>query len=114
MLKWLLDRRVARRSAADKVRAQNRGVLVASGLIAGEALTGVVLAGIVMLFLKMAQTNPTDWAYLGKSLSLSALVGKETALAIYTKYGHLLSVGLFTIVAATLVWIPTRQARRAS
>jgi len=49
-LKALVEWR-ARRSGVDeqgRVRAENTGTLVASGLIAGESLTGVLLAGLVL------------------------------------------------------------------
>jgi putative OPT family oligopeptide transporter len=50
MIRWLCD--VARDKRgfndAQKARIENAGVLVASGLIAGEALMGLVKAGIVM------------------------------------------------------------------
>jgi F0F1-type ATP synthase assembly protein I len=34
---------------AEKTKIENRGILLASGLIAGEALTGVLLASLVMM-----------------------------------------------------------------
>ncbi|RMH02515.1 MAG: oligopeptide transporter, OPT family [Planctomycetota bacterium] len=41
---WLLDRRLRERPAAERSRRQERGVLMASGLIAGEAVAGVLVA----------------------------------------------------------------------
>lgn len=48
MIKGILDRIVEKRklNEAQKARSENNGVLLASGLIAGEALTGLVFAGI--------------------------------------------------------------------
>jgi putative OPT family oligopeptide transporter len=50
MFKVLFDKFVARKTSSEKVREKtgNTGLLVASGLIAGEALTGVILAIMVM------------------------------------------------------------------
>ncbi len=51
IIRWILDRTLERRRAseAERDRASNTGLLVASGLIAGEALTGVILALAVLL-----------------------------------------------------------------
>jgi putative OPT family oligopeptide transporter len=49
VIRWITDTLAARRSfnAAQKARVENTGVLIASGLIAGEALMGLVVAGVV-------------------------------------------------------------------
>ena len=46
IIKWFLDRTMERKKSSDnaKVKAENTGVLISSGLIAGEALMAVVLA----------------------------------------------------------------------
>ena len=46
MIRWLTDTMAARRglNAAQKVRVENIGILVASGLIAGEAMVGLLVA----------------------------------------------------------------------
>ncbi|MEX0736958.1 MAG: OPT/YSL family transporter, partial [Bacteroidota bacterium] len=51
MIKAVFDRIVARRKLPEqeRTRVENRGILLASGLVAGEALTGVLLASIVLL-----------------------------------------------------------------
>ncbi len=50
IIRWLMDVMLKKRNATDeqKVKAENKGVLISSGLIAGEALTAVVLAFIVL------------------------------------------------------------------
>ena len=47
IIRWLSDNLAARRrlNPAQRTRADNAGILVASGLIAGEALTGLAIAG---------------------------------------------------------------------
>jgi putative OPT family oligopeptide transporter len=49
VIRWLTDRMRDKRNLneAQKARVDNAGVLVASGLIAGEALCGLVVAGLV-------------------------------------------------------------------
>ncbi|MCX6557332.1 MAG: OPT/YSL family transporter, partial [Candidatus Aminicenantes bacterium] len=48
IIRWVVDAIIARRKYNDnqKSRIENRGVLLASGLIAGEALIGLVFAAI--------------------------------------------------------------------
>jgi uncharacterized oligopeptide transporter (OPT) family protein len=49
LVRGLVDKLVHRKgfNDAQKARVENTGVLVASGLIAGEALMGLVIAGVV-------------------------------------------------------------------
>jgi OPT family oligopeptide transporter len=50
IIKWILDSMVKKRAEKDKKVAEaveNRGLLVASGLVAGEALLGILIAGLV-------------------------------------------------------------------
>lgn len=49
IIKWILDLMLAKNnsSAEQKVKAENTGVLISSGLIAGESLTAVILAFVV-------------------------------------------------------------------
>src|SRR6201993_492536 len=49
VIRWITDKLRDRRgfNDAQKARVDNTGVLTASGLIAGEALCGLVIAGIV-------------------------------------------------------------------
>jgi len=51
MIKSIYDRIIAKRSltGGEKIKLENRGILLASGLIAGEALTGVLLASLVIM-----------------------------------------------------------------
>jgi len=49
VIRWVTDKLRDRRgfNDAQKARVDNAGVLTASGLIAGEALCGLVIAGLV-------------------------------------------------------------------
>jgi putative OPT family oligopeptide transporter len=50
ILKWILETVLKKENASDdrKTKAENIGVLMSSGLIAGEALTAVILAFVVL------------------------------------------------------------------
>ena len=50
ILKWILEKKLKREKATNdrKTKAENIGVLMSSGLIAGEALTAVILAFVVL------------------------------------------------------------------
>ena len=62
IIRWITDKIVARRgfNAGQKARTENTGVLVASGLIAGEALMGLFIAGYV--FFRDKPFPSFDWA----------------------------------------------------
>jgi putative OPT family oligopeptide transporter len=60
LVKWLLDTLAKRKAGGDAKKAEaveNRGLLVASGLVAGEALIGILLAAVVALNLKFFCTD---------------------------------------------------------
>ncbi|HNR66794.1 MAG TPA: oligopeptide transporter, OPT family [bacterium] len=50
LIKWLLDTLAAKKIKTEKEKetVENTGLLLASGLVAGEALTGIVLAALVV------------------------------------------------------------------
>lgn len=51
LIKYVIDQIVKRKgiSEADAIKIENRGILLASGLVAGESITGVLLAGLYLL-----------------------------------------------------------------
>ncbi len=111
LMKYFFDRRAARAlpTEGQRIVAQNRGVLLASGFIAGEALTGIVLAGVVMLFLRLGELDPEHLGYLAKSLSLTALINGTGSLPLYDQIGGVLSIGLFIFIGWMLVRLPLRK-----
>jgi putative OPT family oligopeptide transporter len=88
VLGWLYDRGAAR--APDPERYKRTGVLAATGLIVGESLFGVLLAGIVV-----AAANPAPLAVVGDGFRPFAVWG---------------GVLLFALLA----WWHYRRARRAA
>jgi hypothetical protein len=70
VIKWFMDRRAERQqlNEGQKTTAENTGVLIASGLIAGEALMAVLLAFLVALI-----------SFNGSDFELAGLVGWNSA-----------------------------------
>jgi hypothetical protein len=61
LVRGFVDRQAAKRgyNAAQKARVENAGVLTASGLIAGEALMGLGVAGVVAFKAYQASKDPS-------------------------------------------------------
>jgi putative OPT family oligopeptide transporter len=93
ILRWIADALLRRRGANEEEQeeAGNRGVLVASGLIAGEALTGVLLAIWVIL--------------TGAETEMFAIVGHESIPAT------IMMVLVFLLVAYMVISPPLKHFR---
>ena len=93
--KWAADRVTPgdRRAAAEE-----KGVLVASGLIAGEAIAGILLP---VLFL----------SGIG---SLTHVLTGADELPFYGRWGGYLSLAALAVIAYALVEVPRRGSRRFS
>jgi putative OPT family oligopeptide transporter len=74
VIRWVTDKLRDRRGLNDaqKARVDNAGVLTASGLIAGEALSGLVIAGLVGSGkdVTLVHWTPSVWASLAAFLVL--------------------------------------------
>jgi putative OPT family oligopeptide transporter len=77
LIRWLTDKLRDRRgyNDAQKARVDNAGVLTASGLIAGEALCGLVIAAIV-------GTNHALWHLDSGNFALSGLIGMAVLILV--------------------------------
>jgi OPT family oligopeptide transporter len=93
VIKWALDRFTAGREAAERAKIEEKGTLLASGLIAGEALMGIILA---VTFLA------------GISSFTKALTG-SSELPFFPAWGGWLSLLGFALVAGVLIRIPLRS-----
>jgi len=80
VIRWLTDKSRDRRgyNDAQKARVDNAGVLTASGLIAGEALCGLVIAAIV-------GSNHQLWHIDTGDFSLSGLIGLAVLIFVMIK-----------------------------
>ena len=72
IIKWILDKQMAKRNATNeqKTKAENTGLLISSGLIAGESLMAVILAllfgildytGSGFALANLGLENPSAW-----------------------------------------------------
>jgi OPT family oligopeptide transporter len=93
VIKWALDRFTAAREAGERAKVEEKGTLLASGLIAGEALMGIILA---VTFLA------------GVSSFTKALTGSGE-LPFFPAWGGWLSLLGFALVAWVLIRIPLRS-----
>jgi putative OPT family oligopeptide transporter len=99
-IKWLADKLAARRGIAGE-SFDSFGSLVASGLIAGESLTGVMMAGVVLLSESF------------KSITYS-LFGVEQFAWVSGPAGAWASLVALAAIVWVLVKIPLDNARRSA
>jgi len=95
MIKGIVERTSNRRglNPAQKIRVENVGILLASGLIAGEALTGLVRA---------------TWKFLFFQKVLGADIPE-----IFANASYYVGLAVLVLIGAYLVLIPLRHAGRA-
>ncbi|HCS49775.1 MAG TPA: oligopeptide transporter, OPT family [Candidatus Aminicenantes bacterium] len=95
MIKGIVERMSNRRSLnpAQKIRVENVGILLASGLIAGEALTGLVRA---------------TWKFLFFQKVLGADIPE-----IFANASYYVGLAVLVLIGAYLVLIPLRHPGRA-
>ena len=102
LIKALVEWRVRRRAldGAARERVESTGILLASGLIAGESLTGVLLAGMVLAF--------SDF----RSLT-DVLFGVDQFAWVAGPAGAWVSLAVLAVLVCVLVAVPLRRARAA-
>jgi len=90
LIKWLMTKAMDRQDLGKKIRAaaENVGTLVASGLVAGEALVGVAMAGLYLV-----------------GIDRILHVGESSWVSLFV---------VFPVVAAALILIPLRRAKAAA
>jgi hypothetical protein len=89
----MADRAASGYSADEKARVEEKGTLLASGLIAGEAIVGILLA--VM--------------FLSGVSSFTRLITGNDQFGFYPAWGGWLSLIGFLGIAWVLIRIPTRR-----
>jgi putative OPT family oligopeptide transporter len=95
LIKWIFDGMVARRgaSAVEKTRAENIGVLVSSGFIAGESLMAVLLALVVIA----ADRWPAVMGFQGLTFGFGASAW--------------LGLLVYPLALYLLIWLPLSKMR---
>jgi putative OPT family oligopeptide transporter len=96
-IKFVLDRMTANRPDQERLRIEDRGSFVASGLIAGEAIMGIVLAG----------------TFLAGIASFTHLLTGADELPFFPALGGWLSVLGFAAIAYVLIRVPARNQNRS-
>jgi putative OPT family oligopeptide transporter len=92
LIKWAADRWAARAKLTEeeKVKSDERGTLIASGFIAGEAITGIVLAAI----------------FLAGVQSLTKIITGLDELPFLSAWGGWVSLAAFALIAFCLIQLP--------
>jgi putative OPT family oligopeptide transporter len=85
IVRWITDRMMMRRSDEERDAATNNGVIASSGLVAGSALMGIVIAFVIVL----SRKNLNEWA------------GTAVGAATWPIYVIMALVALFIIYIAT-------------
>jgi putative OPT family oligopeptide transporter len=96
VMKWFADKALKRQhpSAEARARSEEGGTLLASGFIAGEAITGILLPALF----------PT-------SGSLTHLLTGRDELPFLAAWGGWLSLIVFAVLAYSLIRLPLRRGR---
>jgi putative OPT family oligopeptide transporter len=95
-IRWLAGWLLRRKVEAARLQAEEAGTLLASGLIAGEAVTGILLAAL----------------FLGGVPSVTSMITGAPAFSWYPAWGGWLAWPAFAAIAALLVAVPLRKARQ--
>jgi putative OPT family oligopeptide transporter len=95
VMKWVADQWARRQklSPEESAKFEERGTLLASGLIAGEAITGILLAALFLT---------------GISSLTKFLTGLET-LPFVAAWGGWISLVAFAVIAYCLICLPLRK-----
>jgi putative OPT family oligopeptide transporter len=120
IFRWIMDRRLAKNEASEtkKLKAENTGVLISSGLIAGGALTAVIIAFIVLGYSLLGTPVPTDpsWVAATQSMGLKPddvpTFLDKARLAIGIEPQPWLGLIAFVGVLLLLVWVPLRASQK--
>lgn len=97
MLRWWLERRS--RSGDERAERRERGVLFGSGLVGGEGLMGVLIAGVVYLQIRAAEGKK-------KEIPLPGEIGQDWASP-----ESVLPMALAAVAFVGLIWFFARRAR---
>jgi putative OPT family oligopeptide transporter len=95
VLRWITDRYSARRTVEERARIEEKGTLLASGLIAGEAIAGILLAA----------------TFLFGITSLTRVVFGVDQLGFVPGWGGWLSLLGYGLVAYILIGIPLHRTQ---
>jgi len=121
IFRWILDLYLERNKASEakKLKAENTGVLISSGLIAGGALMAVIIAFIVLGYSLFGTALPADpsWVAMTDSMGLKPddvpTFLDRARLALNFRPQPWLGLISFVGVLVLLVWVPLRVSQKA-
>ncbi len=93
IMKWIADRIVANADQTTKRLAEDHGTFIASGLIAGEAIVGIILAAL----------------FLAGMPSITRMLTGANEFPSFARTGGWLSLTAFLSIAYLLIRVPTRR-----
>jgi putative OPT family oligopeptide transporter len=98
LMKWIADQWAARRKLEgdEKAKFEERGTLLASGFIAGEAITGILLAALFLTGVK----------------SITHVFTGQDVFSFVERWGGWISLAAFAIIAHVLIRIPVKASRK--
>jgi putative OPT family oligopeptide transporter len=94
LMKFATERLVRNRSEEERLRIEDRGSFLASGMIAGESIMGILLAV----------------TFLSGISSFTALLTGSEQIGLYARFGGWLSLAMFAAIAYVLIRIPSRRS----
>jgi len=96
LMKWLADQWSARRKLEGDAKAkfEERGTLLASGFIAGEAITGILLAALFLTGVK----------------SITHVFTGQDVFSFVERWGGWISLAAFALIAHVLIRIPVEKS----
>jgi hypothetical protein len=97
---WLAKRRGL--NQAQMARTENAGVLVASGLIAGESVFGLVWAALIAMGLASSQPRILQ--------AIEGWARRTTAAQIFEHPTYLAGVVVMALLAILMIWLPLTSA----
>jgi putative OPT family oligopeptide transporter len=97
---WLAKRRGL--NPAQMARTENAGVLVASGLIAGESVFGLVWAALIAMGLASSQPRVLQ--------VIEGWARRTTAAQIFNHPTYLAGVVVMALLAILMIWLPLTSA----
>jgi putative OPT family oligopeptide transporter len=121
IFRWLMDISLKKAKAGEekKRKAENTGVLISSGLIAGGALTAVIIAFVVLGYGLLGTALPADPSYVSMTESMGLKPDDvptfldRARLAMGIEPQPWLGLIAFIGVYILLVWIPLRASRNS-
>ena len=120
--RWFLDRKMEKENTSEKgkTKAENTGVLVSSGLIAGGALTAVVIAFLVLGYNLIGTAPVDDPAHIARMQAMEMNVDELPTFLDSARHmlgitpnawwGLIAFVGVFVL----LYFLPLKESRNSS